>query len=110
MAGAYGTKCPLTGIVIPHDWFRATRSEQRAPALDPLLPHGCADYPPESSQSLNSCDGLVMRHSFDATQQPIALRSSVEVRRSLLQRTTKRRWPYATNSETDPQVSTGHLK
>ena len=36
MAGAYGTKCPLTGIVIPHDWFRATRSEQRAPALDPL--------------------------------------------------------------------------
>jgi hypothetical protein len=81
--------------------FRMPSSNFCAAHPDPLLPHGCADCSLESSQSRNSCDGVVRRYSFDATQQPIALRSSVYVKRPLLTQTTKRYWPCAASNETD---------
>jgi hypothetical protein len=36
MAETAGSERQLTGIEIPDDRFRATRSDQQAPALDPL--------------------------------------------------------------------------
>jgi hypothetical protein len=55
--------------------FQAASAAKWLSRLDPLLPHGCAVCSLESSQSRNSCARVVMRNSFDATQQPIALRS-----------------------------------